>query len=493
MILEDERAIQDKLSLIKIESPGSFEALAFLSYLNEQSIPIESLHIYFNDKNKADEIIKILIENDFITILDEQDDFTTFNIHLATQKVVRSMLSEKEGQDVFNKISNTFINFYHKNFATLIDGDREDQIYYSHLSKLSEYIKDDRLLLPLNILYLKRSLYSQKTPEETIKCFVKIERLLKKHEINDIKLLADYLVDCVFIKGFSNAHNLKKFQDGIQDGHKAIQLYESLNNSGGVFKSYTRMAWISLYQGDVEQCSHYLSKVDKNILYSIENYITKEYFFVQSWYNLCIRDYNHSIDYSLKGIEIDQTSKNPYLGLYFWVQLSYAYAQLGQIDEALKTVDEGLDREKALHLNDNLAKAALLYTKALILLYKNNLSEAKEAIEQSLTIFHAKMRETPYQDTALALKILGEIELKLKNYDEAIKALLNARQMFETLSTKNESLDIAECLRLLCLGWKKSENEEQFENTYHSFRKSYGEDHMEMQKLQKELLKEAIG
>lgn len=493
MILQDERTILEKLSLIKIESSRSFEAIVFLSYLNEKSIPLDLLHIYFDDKNEADEAIKNLIDNNFITISDKKDNFTTFDIHQTMHKVVRSMLSEKERQDVFNKIPNTFINFYHKNFEALIDGNREDQIYYSHLSKLFEYIKDDRLLLPLNILYLKRSLYSQRNPEETIKCFVKIERLLKKYEINDIKLLADYLVDRVFIKGFSHAHNPKKFQEGIQDGDKAIQLYESLNNSAGVFKSYTRMAWISLYQGDVERCSHYLSKVDKNILYSIESYITKEYFFVQSWYNLCIRDYNHSINYSLKGIEIDQTSKNSYLGLYFWVQLSYAYAQLGQIDEALKTVDEGLDREKALHLNDNLAKAALLYTKALILLYKNNLSEAKEAIEQSLTISHAKVGDTPYQDTAIALKILGEIELKLKNYDEAIKALSNARQMFETLSTKNESLDIAECLRLLCLGWKKSENEEQFENTYHFLRKSYGEDHMEMQKLQKELLKEEIG
>jgi hypothetical protein len=90
------------------------------------------------------------------------------------------------------------------------------------------------------------------------------------------------------------------------------------------------------------------------------------------------------------------------------------------------------------------------------------------------------------------LRILGEIELNLKNYDEAIKALTGSRKMFEAFSPKNGAFDYAECLKHLSLAWIKAKHRDKFDETYSLLKENFGEDHEEVQNLQSKLIEDGF-
>lgn len=443
------QAIKEILIELKKNDPKAHLALGFMSLINSKSIPLQLVHAFIGNEKEGDRIIEKLSSLPMFSRVNKKNMYITYDLHEITQKIIFETLSETDLSGILNCITDAFVAFYDKDFPRISLSNEEEQFFFNHLFSVVHKFKEDPRVLPLRILAIKRSIYSGQTSKTEFKESLSIDKLAPEKTISNQSVLFEYYLDWAYLYCFGHGDEKKKFQKGIDFGKKALEIAKRTQDQTRIFKAATRLIWVHLYAGEVNESKIFLEKATELLPHVIDPYLSKEYFFASSWYYLDSGKFKESLDLSRKGVEIDDLSKSFYVGLYIRCFKAVAEYRLGLIDDAKKTLEEALEREYSVfETNSSLARAELLQTKSMVSLEEKNLKLAEQEILESINIFNKEYGDRPYHPKAVSLKLLSDILFKQGDFNKAKSMILKTIGMYKQLIKEGGTYEFGEALLL---------------------------------------------
>lgn len=480
-------AIKNQINELKERDKDAYLLLGFASLLHSQNIPLDLLMLFMGSEERTEQIIGDFSKRALIAKVLKEDEIA-YNLHEITQNILISTISPADKQKIFERGVKAFIGFYKNHFEKIFDLNKEQQVFYNHIFAFLNHFSEKEAL-DLRVLALKRDVYSKRNVKGAFTQVQKIEKY-EPDQIQDKDILFEYFVDKAFLLCFHYAEDQKKFAEGITCGQKALHIGQEMQDSKKIFKALTRLSWIQLYAGNLQEGRGYLERAEK-LLKNIEDpYLRKEYFFGASWLYVEEGDFDKAIILSKEGIKIDNESKNANIGLYLYLNQAICFYRFKNYKDCLATIEKALARERLIFGKDSsLAQGELLQVQAMAQKDDGLLSEAEVAIRRSLEIFQLLRDGKLYQPAAVSLKVLGEILLKKGEATEAKSALEEAVRQFVVLTPIEGTYEFAEALYLLADIYLNEQDTKKFKPVYSHLETRFGTQHELITKLYKKIVK----
>lgn len=475
------------LKELREQDPDTFEVLGFLSCLSSKNIPLQLIQQFIGDDKKADQIIESLISKSLISCVNKNSDFISYDIHDISKNIVSGELTQQEQKSILEKGVKAFCLFFKKYFTKVYDLNREDQIFYSHVTAFLEFFKtaqEAEEVLPLQVLALKRSLYSRRNHETAQEDAQQLEILNPETKIGDSEILFEYYVARAFINCFNHADDEAIFNKGKDLVLKAIQLAETEKDETKIFKSYIRLVWVKLYAGDLDSARPYLEKAIV-LLPKITNFCSlKEFYFIASWFFIEEGNFDKAYLYAQDGVKIDDVSKNANIGIYLRMNKAFCEYRFKKYDDAFATVQDALERESAIFgADESLLRAELLQIKSLVFIENGEYDQAETSIRESLAIFEKIRGSNAYLPYAQSMKILADVLLRKQKVEEAKVLMINSLNMFKILIKDSLTLEFGEAFVLMGKIYLLLGDFEKLHVTYKELENRFGKDNENTKRL----------
>ena len=482
------------LKELREQASDTFEVLGFLACLSSKNIPLQLIQQFIGDDKKVDQIIESLISKSLISCVNKNSDFISYDMHDISKNIVSGELTQAEQKSILGKGVKAFCLFFKKHFTKVYDLNREDQIFYSHLTAFLEFFKttsDAEEVLPLRVLALKRSLYSRRNHETAQEDAQQLEILNPETKIGDSDILFEYYVARAFINCFNHADDDTVFNRGKDLVLKAIHLAEAAKDEEKIFKSYTRLVWVKLYAGDLDSAKPYLEKAIE-LLPKITNFCSlKEFYFITSWFFIEEGNFDKSYLYAKDGVKIDDVSKNANIGIYLRMNKAFCEYRFKKYDDAFATVQDSLERESAIFGSDeSLLRAELLQIKSLIFIENGEYDQAETSIRESLAIFEKIRGNNAYLPYAQSMKILADVLLRKETVEEAKVVMVSSLNMFKILIKDSLTLEFGEAFVLMGKIYLLLGDFEKLHLTYKELENRFGKNNENTKKLLSMIAKE---
>ena len=474
------------LKELREQAPEAFEALGFLSCLSSKNIPLQLMQLFIGDDKKTDQIIESLISKSFISCVNKDSDFISYDIHDISRNIISGELTQQEKKSILEKGVKTFCLFFKQNFSKVYDLNREDQVFYSHLACFLEFFKSASELevLALRILELKRSLYSRRNHETAQEDVQQLEIFNPEAKVTDPDILFEYYIARAFINCFNHADDDAIFNKGKDLVLKAIQLAENEKDEEKIFKACTRLVWIMLYAGDLDKARPSLDKAIALLPKITGSCSLKEFYFITSWFFIEEGNFDEAYLYTQEGVKIDEVSKNANIGIYLRLNQAFCEYRFKKYQDAFMTVRDALERESAIFGSEkSLARAELLQIESLIFIENGEHDKAEISIRESLAIF-AKIRgNNAYLPYAQSIKILADVLLRKKKVEEAKDVMVSSLNMFKILIKDSPTFEFGEAFILMGKILLLLGEFEKLHSTYKELETRFGEDNENTKKL----------
>lgn len=442
-------AIGGILNELKKDDNKAYLTLGFMSLLNSKSIPLQLIHAFIGDEKEGDRIIEKLSSLPMFSSVNKKSKYITYDLHEITQKIIYENLTESDKSFLLKKLPDAFATFYRVDFVNISAANEEDQIFFNHLFSIIEKFKLDKRILPLRILAIKRSIYSGEILKSEFNEAKIIDELQPEKFLDNQDILFEYYVEWAFIYCFRHGDDKKKFEKGIEFGKKALEIAKKNKDTLRIFKAQTRLIWVYLYAGKVEESKRFLNKAAELLAQIEDPYLRKEYFFASSWYFLEEGNFKEAYSLASQGVEIDSTSKSFYKGLYLRSFKAQAAYRLGLLDSARETLEEALVRESAAFKDDSsLARTEMLQSKSMVDMDEKKYKDAEESIAESIRIFTKKYGKKPYTPKAVSMKLHSEILFRKGNISEANSMVQDTLAMYRELIKGEGTYEFGEALLL---------------------------------------------
>lgn len=444
-------AVMEDIAAIKKEDPELFEIMGVLSYLDTKKIPLELLKEAINKPDSLDHTIKKLVDQTYLFNVSKDFDHITYDIHEITQKVVSDLLDEDQKHAVIKRSVAALVNFYFSSFSDIYDANREDQIYFNHLQAVLKNSQNHQnistVILPLNVLSLKRSLYSRRNVTKALSTSDQLSKMKPEMHLSKNELF-EYYIDRAFILCIHKADTPNIFDEGISLAIKALKLAQETNSIENQFKALTRLIWLPLYQGNTDTSFGYITQAENLINQAEDKHFLKEFYFGTSWYFLEKGDFDKAYQYADRGLALDENSKNANIGLYLYLTKATCLLRWGKTEACLDIIDKALEREiRIFHTEKSLSKGELYQLKAMAFMEQSSFDQALDAVLTSLSIFEDILgKDSNYQAVAVSLKILGTIYALKQDIPQAIGYLEKSCDMYRTLTAEGGAYEFAEAL-----------------------------------------------
>ncbi len=473
------------LSELREQTPEVFEALGFLSCLASKNIPLQLIQLFIGDDKKADQIIESLISKSLISCVNKNSDFISYDIHDISREIVSGELTQQEKKAILEKGVKAFCLFFKQNFTKVYDLNREDQVFYSHVTAFLEFFKSaPEDVLSLHVLALKRSLYSRRNHEIAQEDLLQLEILNPEVKISDPDILFEYYIARAFINCFNHADDTVIFNKGRYLVLKAIRLAEDEKDNEKIFKACTRLVWIHLYAGDLGSARPYLEKARALLPKITVPCSLKEFYFIASWFFIEEGNFDEAYLYTKEGVKIDEVSKNANIGIYLRINQAFCEYRFKKYQDAFMTVRDALERESAIFGSEkSLARAELLQIESLIFIENGEPDQAEISIRESLAIF-AKIRgNNAYLPYAQSMKILADVLLCKKKVEEAKDVMVSSLNMFKILIKDSPTFEFGEAFVLMGKILLLLGDFEKLHSTYKELETRFGKDNENTKKL----------
>jgi tetratricopeptide (TPR) repeat protein len=316
---------------------------------------------------------------------------------------------------------------------------------------------------------------------------IELKKFYPEKNLEDLEILFEYYIDRSFIECVNASDDKVAFQKGIDSALKGLEISQ---NIGQKFKALTRLLWINLYQANLDESEKYLNNI-LPLVHKISNsHLLKEFYFGASWYYIEKGEFDKGLAYSRDGINLDNKSKNPNIGLYLYLYKAICELRCKNYDECLSTLKDALNKEVFIFSEKgSLLRGELLQVKAQALLEKSKYTEALKIIRESIKVYDDLLGEKkPYLAKAVSYKIQGDIFFRQKYVNNSIESFEKSLEMFETLTQSGGGYEFAEALLGAGKIFLQQKKDIKFKKIFLKLKKRFGIDHA----LTKELMKNAI-
>jgi tetratricopeptide (TPR) repeat protein len=390
--------ININLALIKEENPKAFEILAYLTYLNQDSISFNFLSNLFNDMSENDlsKYLEYLNYNSEIILNDD----STFSMNDdETRKIMSKQID-------LNKIINTLDN--------LISYEKINE--YKLDTRMNEYFNHSVKILSIN----------DDENEYTMFNIKKIQLLDKIAKINEIIL-------CKYNKALEYFEkSLNVCQKTLPENHLLTTL--SLNNIGSIYYN----------KNEYDKALEYYSKsfnIYKSILPANSCEIAECFNNIGSIYYKK-NDFTNALDYFEKSLAIFQISndiKNELDASTCFKNIASIYYKLSEYEKSLDYYEKSLKIKKE-HLPANHFSIGVNMNNIGSIYYnKNEYDKSLEYYEETLKIWN-QILPANHPEIVQCFNNIGLVYFKKGNYDKALDNYFKCLAIEkENLSSNNEN------------------------------------------------------
>lgn len=181
--------------------------------------------------------------------------------------------------------------------------------------------------------------------------------------------------------------------------------------------------------------------------------------------------YEESIKYCIEAQELFHL--NPTLPIFYLRNVQYMFANTYYKSQDYETALEYLDRSLETYPQTTLKHVEIYHWKGRVLSKMRSFDEAEEVLEKGLAICEELIGDTPYIYRSEILLRLGLVEVKRKNYPEAVEKLERAKSAEEERTSHPSSIKVHIYLELAFAHLELPGHELQFRDYYFLFLKEH--------------------
>lgn len=417
--------------------------LISMAVMKDTATPIKTIidimKSYGYKKNRLEESISELVSNHHI----EKNNDNSLSMHRIKQEAI---LYGDERIKIIKShmiVSRYFLDILKCNRNNIIFFSNHNENFMDHvmsiIDKSSKIMQEDTSeITQLKIFLLDYLLYIRRDHQKAIKLIdIIYEEALK---IDDIDMIARFLSsagDVLHLHKLDSKISkeiLRKMIKYLEDKKDHLQFGEVIRLCNSICQAY-------LLMGKPIHAEPYIKRSVDLIKHSKLREVIIPTCYFASWFYMETGNYELSINYLRKAVQLLQDSPNTAIKFYVYNNLSSSLLNIGQHEESLyfsKKSIEGCENYFGKFLSDTLAEAMAFHSEGLIKIGKHE--EALELIRRSIDIYN-KFYNSAFKiiDQARAWIIKGDALLKMDKINESHYCYIKAQNICNLIHINKRS------------------------------------------------------